>query len=179
MRACTYVCLYACIDPLYICGYSVHACVLCVRVRASACVRVRARVRACARVCVCVSVCVCACACSYLCTSSSMCDTLCVCHYVLECTCLWMRVVNINILNHKAIHESSHVITKLSKESSHCYEVGRCFISLVPRFELPSDILWERDCDKTGDTQFMDFVIERLSAHYICALGCLIVIFMN
>ena len=36
---------------------------------------------------------------------------------------------------------------------------------LLERAELLSDILWERDRDKTGDTQFMDFVIERLSAH--------------
>ena len=36
---------------------------------------------------------------------------------------------------------------------------------LLERAKLLSDILWERDCDKTGDTQFMDFVIERLSAH--------------
>ena len=40
-------------------------------------------------------------------------------------------------------------------------------VELLERAELLyiSDILWERDCDKTGDTQFMDFVIERLSAH--------------
>ena len=36
---------------------------------------------------------------------------------------------------------------------------------LLERAELLSDILWERDRAKTGDTQFMDFVIERLSAH--------------
>ena len=38
-------------------------------------------------------------------------------------------------------------------------------VELLERAELLSDILWERDCDKTGDTKFMDFVIERLSAH--------------
>ena len=38
-------------------------------------------------------------------------------------------------------------------------------VELLERAELLSDILWERDRDKTGDTQFMDFVIERLSAH--------------
>ena len=38
-------------------------------------------------------------------------------------------------------------------------------VELLERAELLSEILWERDCDKTGDTQFMDFVIERLSAH--------------
>ena len=36
---------------------------------------------------------------------------------------------------------------------------------LLERAELLSAILWERDRDKTCDTQFMDFVIERLSAH--------------
>ena len=36
---------------------------------------------------------------------------------------------------------------------------------LLERAALLSDILWERDRDKTGDTQFMDFVIERPSAH--------------
>ena len=35
---------------------------------------------------------------------------------------------------------------------------------LLERAEVLSEILWERDRDKTGDTQFMDFVIERLSA---------------
>ena len=38
-------------------------------------------------------------------------------------------------------------------------------VELLGRAELLSDILWERDCDKTGDTHFIDFVIERLSAH--------------
>ena len=50
---------------------------------------------------------------------------------------------------------------------------------LLERAELLSYILWERDRDETGDTQFMDFVIERLSAPYICALGCSLVISMN
>ena len=38
-------------------------------------------------------------------------------------------------------------------------------IFLIQSFELLSDILWERDFDKTGNTQLMDFVIEQLSAH--------------
>ena len=38
-------------------------------------------------------------------------------------------------------------------------------VELLERAELLSDILLERDCYKTGDTQFMDFVIEPLSAH--------------
>ena len=36
---------------------------------------------------------------------------------------------------------------------------------LLERAELLSAILCERDRDKTCDTQFMDVVIERLSAH--------------
>ena len=41
-------------------------------------------------------------------------------------------------------------------------------VELLERAELLSDIRWERDCDKTGDTQFMDFVMERASE---CALN--------
>ena len=43
--------------------------------------------------------------------------------------------------------------------------MSNCWRAGPSAAELLSDILWERDCDKTGDTQFMDFVIERLSAH--------------
>ena len=42
---------------------------------------------------------------------------------------------------------------------------GGLDVELLERAELPSEILCERDRDNTGDTQFMDFVIERLSAH--------------
>ena len=40
-------------------------------------------------------------------------------------------------------------------------------IELLERAGLLREVLWERVRDNTGDTQFMHFVIELLSAHYI------------
>ena len=36
---------------------------------------------------------------------------------------------------------------------------------LLERAGILREVLWERDRNKTGDTQFMDCVIEHLSAH--------------
>ena len=36
---------------------------------------------------------------------------------------------------------------------------------LLERAGILREVLWERDRNKTGDTQFMDFVIEHLSAY--------------
>ena len=38
-------------------------------------------------------------------------------------------------------------------------------VALLDRAEVLGEILCERYRDKTGDTQVMDFVIERMSAH--------------
>ena len=75
---------------------------------------------------------------------------------------------NCNLIKYVYRINSNNIITGSSSVFRHLarnvYFAG-LDAELLERAELLCDILWERDCEKTGDTQFMDFVIERLSAH--------------
>ena len=75
---------------------------------------------------------------------------------------------NCNLIKYVYRINSNSIITGSSSVFRHLarnvYFAG-LDVELLERAELLCDILWERDCEKTGDTQFMDFVIERLSAH--------------
>ena len=75
---------------------------------------------------------------------------------------------NCNLIKYVYRINSNNIITGSSSVFRHLarnvYFAG-FNVELLERAELLCDILWERDCEKTGDTQFMDFVIERLSAH--------------
>ena len=75
---------------------------------------------------------------------------------------------NCNLIKYVHRINSNDIVTGSSSVFRHLarnvYFAG-LDVELLERAELLSDILWERDCEKTGDTQFMDFVIERLSAH--------------
>ena len=77
-------------------------------------------------------------------------------------------VNNCNLIKYVYRINSNGIVTGISSVFRHLarnvYFAG-LDVELLERDELLSDILWERDYDKTGDTQFMDFVIERLSAH--------------
>ena len=75
---------------------------------------------------------------------------------------------NCNLIKYVYRINSNDIVTGSSSVFRHLarnvYFAG-LDVELLEKAELLSDILWERDCYKTGDTQFMDFVIERLSAH--------------
>ena len=76
---------------------------------------------------------------------------------------------NCNLIKYVYRINSNNIITGSSSVFRHLarniYFAG-LDVELLERAELLCDILWERDCEKTGDrpTPFMDFVIERLSA---------------
>ena len=94
------------------------------------------------------------------------------------CGCSKSMANNCNLIKSVYRFDVNGIVTGSSTDFrhhiAHVYFAG-LHVELLERAGLLREVLWERDRDNTGDTQLMDFVIELLSAHKICALGCSLV----